>query len=277
MIQWKQRLYPAAVLLLSTVLLVTALIKYQHTFFVMSRPTETYAPGQSLSGPDKVPDTDKVPPTEPDFSDVPDNPVDFDALQEEFPEAVGWITIPNTNINYAIMQSGPDTPEDFYLNHLENGKKHGSGSIYIQRYNTAELTDPNTIIYGHNMGDGSMFANVHKFKKKDFFEANDTLYIYIPGHQLVYRIYSVFSYDERNPESGGIKHLLWAYDFDTEEGRQAFIDKTLHPKGRVKQVREGVVPTLEDRFVTLSTCIDGRQNSGRLLLVAVLEEDILTK
>lgn len=275
--RWKQRMYPLAVLLLSTVLLVAALIRYQEIFYVMTRPTEGYAPTQALSDPVKVPDEDKVPPTEPELSALPDNPVDFAALQEEFPEAVGWITVPDTNISYAIMQSGPDTPEDFYLNHLENGKKHGSGSIYMQRYNTAEFTDPNTILYGHNMGDGSMFANVHKFKKKDFFEEHDTLYVYIPGHQLVYRIYSVFSYDERNPETGGVKHLLWAYDFDTEEGRQAFIDKTLHPKSYIKRVREGVIPTTEDRFVTLSTCIDGRQDSGRLLLVAVLEEDILTK
>lgn len=274
MTQWKQRMYPLAVLFLSTVLLVLALVKYRQTFVGLTRPTDAYAPTRLL--PVKVVDPDRPQPGEPELLALPDNPIDFASLQEEYPEAVGWITVPNTNINYVIMQSGPDTPEDFYLNHLENGKKQGSGSIYIQRHNTADFTDPNTVIYGHNMGDGSMFANVHKFKKKDFFEENDTLYIYTPGHVLVYRIYSLFSYDVRNP-SGGVKHLLWAYDFDTEEGIQAFIDKTLDPQVRTKQVREGVTPTTEDRFVTLSTCIDGRQNSGRLLLVAVLEEDIKTK
>ena len=165
----------------------------------------------------------------------------------------------------------------FYLQHAWDKIPSFYGSVFLEQSNSSDLSDFNTILYGHRMKDGSMFAALHKFKKADFFEENQYIYVYTPGHWMTYRIYAVFSYEERNPNTGGIKHLLWAYDFDTEEGKQAFIDKTLNPQTRIKRVRDGVTPTTADRLITLSTCIDGSQTSGRLLLVAVLESDILTK
>jgi sortase B len=202
-----------------------------------------------------------------DNPELPDNPVDFAALTAEFPEAVAWIRIPDTAIDFVVMQSGENTKEDFYLDHNEEGEKSRSGAIYMQKYNMANFSDPNTILYGHNMSGGKMFGGIHKFKKADYFNEHEYLYIYMPGHVLTYRIYSLFDFDDR--------HLLWAYDFTTAEGRQKFIDKTLNPRTYNRLVRQGVTPTPDDRFITLSTC----QNTGdgRLLLVAVLVEDMKTK
>lgn len=271
----KRRIFPLLVLCVCTALMLNILSEYRRVFLTNDNVLANYAPTM----PQTPPTLPSAPPTEEDVPppELPDNPVDFADLQGKHPEVVGWIQVPNTRINYAIMQSGSNTKEDFYLNHNEAGTKDRNGSIYIQKYNHANFSDPNTIVYGHHMASGRMFADVHKFKDKNFFEDNQYLYVYIPGHWMTYRIYAVFSYEERNPNTGGIKHLLWAYDFNTEEGKQAFIDKTLNPKTRIKQVREGVTPTTEDRLITLSTCIDGSQTSGRLLLVAVLESDILTK
>lgn len=264
----KQRIYPLIVLCLSTVLLIGTLAEYRLAFPAESNVLASYAPQEPWTPPaPSAPPSgneEEAPPPE-----LPENPIDFAALQDQYPEVVAWIQVPDTNINYAVMQSGADTPEDFYLDHNEAGEKKRYGSIYIQRYNQADFSDPNTILYGHNMASGIMFANVHKFKKKDFFSAHEYLYVYLPGHVLTYRIYSLFPHNPR--------HLLWAYDFDTEAGRQQFIDKTLNPKTSTKQVREGVVPTTDDRLITLSTCVNGSQNTDRLLLVAVLEEDVLTK
>lgn len=200
-------------------------------------------------------------------TELPDNPVDFAALQAEYPEAVAWIRIPDTKIDFKIMQSGENTPEDFYLNHNEEGEKSDFGAIYIQRYNYADFSDRNTVIYGHNIRRNQMFGGIHSFKDKTYFEEHEYLYVYTPGHVLTYRIYALFDYSSR--------HLLWAYDFTSDEGYQKFIDKTLNPRTYNRLVREGVTPTTADRVVTLSTC----QNTGdgRLLLVAVLVEDTLTK
>ena len=202
-----------------------------------------------------------------DEPELPDNPVDFATLQAEFPEAVAWIRIPDTPIDYVVMRSGENTPEDFYLDHNESGEKSRYGAIYMQKYNFADFSDPNTILYGHNITGSKMFGGIHKFKKADYFDSHEYMYIYTPGHVLTYRIYSLYDANDR--------HLLWLYDFTTDEGYQQFIDKTLKPRTYNTQVREGVIPTTDDRLVTLSTC----QNSGdgRLVLIAVLVEDMETK
>lgn len=262
----KQRIIPLLALCLSTLLLVGGLAEYRQAFPIGNNVLADYAPTMP-----QTPPTSPAPQPEPDEPqpELPDNPVDFAALQAEHPDVVAWIQVPDTNINYAVMQSGADTAEDFYLTHNEAGEKKRSGSIYIQKYNHADFSDPNTILYGHNMANGSMFANVHKFKKKDFFNSHEYLYVYLPGHVLTYRIYSLFTHNPR--------HLLWAYDFETEEGIQRFIDKTLNPNTSTRRVREGVSPTTADRLITLSTCVDGSDDTDRLLLVAVLESDTLTK
>ena len=207
-----------------------------------------------------------------DEPELPDNPVDFAALQAEFPEAVAWIRVPSADggkpvIDFKVMQSGEDTPEDFYLNHNEQGADSDHGAIYIQKYNFADFTDPNTIVYGHNIKGGKMFGVIHKFKDKEYFNEHEYLYVYTPGHVLTYRIYALFDYGER--------HLLWAYDFTTDEGRQKFINKTLKPGTYNRLVREGVTPTPANRLITLSTCQN--TGNGRLLLVAMLVEDTETK
>lgn len=241
-------------------LLTVAMLAAVKPYLPAPAPTVEFTPVVTVPEP--------PPPDEPE-PELPDNPVDFAALQAEFPEAVAWVRIPDTTIDYAVMQSGPDTKEDYYLDRNEAGKKDRNGSIYIQKYNTADFSDPNTILYGHNMRNYGMFGEVHRFKKADFFNEHEYLYVYTPGHVLKYRICSVFKY--------GTRHLLWAYDFTTDEGRQTFIDKVTNPKASIQQVREGISLSPDDRLVTLSTCLNSREGEGRLLLVAVLEEDMETK
>ena len=251
----RQILYRLAWGLCSCLLTVSMLMAVK-PYIPTDAPADHHAPIVT------VPETPTV--QEPE---LPDNPVDFAALQAEFPEAVAWIRIPDTAIDFVVMQSGTNTVEDFYLDHNEKGEESRYGAIYLQKYNMANFSDPNTILYGHNMSGGKMFGGIHKFKKADYFNEHEYLYVYRPGHVLTYRIYSLFDFGDR--------HLLWAYDFTTEEGRQKFIDKTLKPKTYNRLVRQGVTPTPDDRFITLSTC----QNTGdgRLLLVAVLVEDMKTK
>ena len=237
-------------------LLIVAMIKISEPYIFVQSSTGQHAPVVTVPEPP----SDILP-------ELPANPVDFAALQADFPEAVAWIRVPDTTIDFAVMQSGENAPEDFYLDHNEKGEKDRNGAIYIQKYNLADFSDPNTILYGHNMSGGKMFGAIHKFKKADYFNAHEYLYVYIPGHVLTYRIYSLFDFSDR--------HLLWAYDFTTDKGYQKFIDKTLKPGTYNRLVREGVTPTTADRVITLSTC----QNSGdgRLLLVAILESDTTTK
>lgn len=202
--------------------------------------------------------------TEPE---LPDNPIDFAAKQAENPHVVAWIQIPGTVIDYPIMQSGNDVEENFYLDHGPDRRKNRNGSIYIQQMNRADFTHPNTVLYGHNMANGSMFAAIRKYRYEEFFNENQYIYIYTPGHILTYHIYSAFVYDNR--------HILNSFDFSDPEEYGAFLEQTLNPVSMSRHVREGVEVTTDDRIITLSTCT--ANSWERYLVEGVLIDDQPTK
>ena len=209
-------------------------------------------------------------PTESDPGSDPvervENPIDFAALRETEPDVVGWIRIPGTVIDYEIMRSGKDVEESFYLHHAPDRSYRYSGSIYMQRLNMADFSDPNTVLYGHYMKDGSMFADLHQFRKEKFFAEHEYIYVYTPGHILTYRIYSAFVYDNR--------HILNSFEFSDPVEYGEFLEQTLHPTSMKRQVRDGVSVTTDDRILTLSTCTT--RSSERYLVEGVLIHDQLT-
>jgi len=194
---------------------------------------------------------------------LPDNPIDFTAQKAKNPHVVGWIQIPGTVINYPVMQSGNDVPENFYLNHAPDRSYRRAGSIYIQQMNKSDFSHPNTLIYGHNMANGSMFAALDKFRKKAFFDEHEYIYVYTPGHILTYRIFSAFVYDDR--------HILNSFDFNNPDDYASFLKQSLEPTSMARQVRKGVSVTTSDRIITLSTCTT--RDNERYLVEGVLIHD----
>ncbi len=239
----KKRILQTAIGLFAAVFLAAAVVLL----------TQLHPPADPIvSEPSSV--TESLPPEV-----LPDNPIDFAALQAQYPDAKAWLRVPGTVIDYAVMQPATAMKEDYYLHHAEDGSYRFAGSIYMEKINSSAFTDPNTMLYGHNMKNGSMFAALHKFKKADFFEENQYIYVYRPGQILTYRIFSAFINDSR--------HVMYAYDFTSEAGYAAFLEKAMHP-ARGGQVREDVAVTTKDRLITLSTCTN--RDSERLLVSAVL-------
>jgi len=210
--------------------------------------------------------------TEPEVELV-DNPVDFDALHKINPDIFAWIYIPGveeaygTAIDYPILQSPADKPEDFYLTHDWEGNPLFDGSVYIQKMNYKDFSDPNTVIYGHDLYNKSMFTPLRKYRNADFFNRNNTIYIYTPGHILTYEIYSAFVYDNR--------HILNSFDFYNTTDYAEFLAQTLSPSSMVRQVKPGAQVTTDNKIITLSTCTNNK--SERYLVVGVLVNDQLTK
>lgn len=87
-------------------------------------------------------------------------------MKETNPDIYAWIEIPDTNVNYPIVQSADD--DSYYLNHTIDGQEGYPGSIYTEKVNAKDFSDFNTVIYGHDMKDGSMFKDLHKFEDADF-------------------------------------------------------------------------------------------------------------
>ena len=198
--------------------------------------------------------------------ELPENPIDFDTLKKRNDDIYGWIEIPNTQINYPIVQSWEED-DSFYLNHNVDKQYDINGSIYTEKLNNLSFTDPNTLIYGHDMLDGSMFQNLHKFRNKKFFDRNKYVYIYTEGHILKYKIFAAYKSDS--------KHILNSYDFSDKDVYAEYLKNAQNPKSLEVNTRDCNLTT-EDRIITLSTCI-GNEKNYRYLVQGVLIDDTLTK
>ena len=190
-------------------------------------------------------------------------PIDFEGLKEINPEIYAWLRIPDTNIDYPILQH-EDEDQSYYLTRDIYGETNQAGSIYTEYYNHKDFMDPNTVIYGHNMKNGSMFHNIRYFSDKEYFDEHHELYIYLPEKILKYEIITCYEYDDR--------HLIGTYDFLDEEVYARYLEEIMNPRSMYTMVREGVEVTTEDKLVTLSTCIANKPNNRRLLQAVLLEE-----
>ncbi len=200
-----------------------------------------------------VPDTSATP------TELPPNPIDFTALQAQNPDVYAWIQVPGTRVDYPVLRSN-DKPEDYYLNHNINEKYEFAGCIYSQMLNSDDFSDPNTILYGHNMNNGSMFASLHNFRKASFFKEHQYIYIYTPGRILTYTIYAAYRYDNR--------HILYSFNFKDKQVFADYLAMTKNPKSTIVNVRDEVEVTADDRIITLSTCITN--DNYRYLVQGVL-------
>lgn len=190
-------------------------------------------------------------------------PIDFARLQEINPELYAWIEIPGTVINYPIAQyEGQD--QSYYLTHSMYGEKQSAGCIHTQNLNSKDFTDPNTVIYGHNMKNGSMFKGLHSFEDRTFFDENKYVYIYTPEQVLTYEIFAAYETDNY--------HLLVTYDFDDPEVFEKYLNYITGLESMYVNIRKDVEVDASDRIITLSTCVGGRPES-RYLVQAVLLED----
>lgn len=199
--------------------------------------------------------------------ELPDNPIDFDKLKATNSDVYAWIKIPDTNIDYAVVQSGPGQSDLFYLDHNIDKQYEFAGMIFSQKQNALDFKDPVTVLYGHDMKNGSMFADLHNFEDKEFFDEHDTMFVYTPGHILTYTIVSAYVYDDR--------HIMNSFDFSKKKELKEYISSLTSPRSIVSNVRDGVSVTVKDKILTLSTCTSN--NSQRYLVQGVLTDDELTK
>lgn len=191
-----------------------------------------------------------------------ENPIDFEELQEINSDLYAWIRIPDTNIDYPIAQREGD--DAYYLTHDMYQQSRVAGCIYTEECNSKDFTDPNTVIYGHNMKNKSMFQNLHLFADSEFFEEHPYVYIYMPDRVLVYEIFAAYTYDDR--------HIMYSFDFTDPEVFEDYLNDIYEVRSMSKNLRDDVEVTADDNIITLATCVGGQPQS-RYLVQAVLIRD----
>lgn len=115
--------------------------------------------------------------------------VDFAGLTSKYPDVVGYIYSAYTGINYPIVQSSSN---DYYLNHDLDGNVNNNGSIFMEHLCSSDFSDQNTIIYGHNMKSGLMFAHLTNYKNQSYYNAHPYFYIYTPTQNYKLNLYAGF-------------------------------------------------------------------------------------
>lgn len=180
-------------------------------------------------------------------------------LKNAYPDSLGWLYIPDTVISYPIMQSDDN---EFYLSHAFDGSSLKAGSIFLDYRCENRLMNPINVLYGHNMKNGSMFAQVTSYTTDSFFEAHR--YGWLSTPETVYRIdffaCSIVRSDDRlyngdSPISEWIPHI---YD-------SAVVSRGMSYSGN-------------DRFISLSTCSYEFENARTVLtgrLVSTEEVDTI--
>ncbi|MDZ4992214.1 class B sortase [Clostridium perfringens] len=152
-----------------------------------------------------------------------------------------WIKVDGTNIDFPVVQ-GKDN--DFYLHHNFNKEKSFSGSIFVDSSNDLN-NDSNIVIYGHNMRNDTMFAQIKHFKNENFFNANKYITLYRDGKKSKFEIFSVYQENSKDLESQ-IK-----IKFSNEEEYEKYL-KEQAAKSLFK--RNGIDLKADDRILTLVTC-----------------------
>ncbi len=186
--------------------------------------------------------------------------IDFAAAQAANPDVYAWIWIPGTNIDYPILQSESED-DAYYLNHTIEKKEGLPGTIYTEKYNAKDFTSPVTVVYGHNMKNGSMFADLHKFEDKAFFDANPYVYIYLPDRTIKYRIFAATPFDDR--------YILGNYVFTSQDDFEKYLDELRSNINGNVNMDVNVAQTTG--IITLSTCIADSPNE-RFLVNATQEQ-----
>lgn len=195
--------------------------------------------------------------------EIPQKNIDFAMLQEENPDVYAWVYVPGTKVDYPVLQHPSD--DSYYLNHNMDGSKGYPACIYSELLNARDFTDPNTVLYGHNMDDDSMFGSLHDFEDFDVFEGDHYIYIYTPETVYVYQIFAAYEYPAI--------HLLYNFDLQDREVFEEYLNQIFASRGRVANIRQDITVDGDDRIITLSTCTTDHEDSLRFLVQGVLLND----
>lgn len=183
-------------------------------------------------------------------------PIDFESLTEISPDIRGWIRLEGTKVDYPVMQSKDN---DYYLNRAVNGTWNKVGTPFMDFRNNGDFSDRLTVIYGHYMGDGSMFTDIHNYKSQKFYDEHPYIDLYTPDGN--YRIL---------PVAGVYQNVeYWDFTFDYESDN-SFLHQIDTWKA-LSTFKSDTAYDADDRFVVLTLCTYDVENS-RFLLIGKLEE-----
>ena len=182
--------------------------------------------------------------------------VDFDVLKAQNPDVAAWLYCPDTLIHYPVVQT---TDNETYLTRLFDGSKNPAGTLFLDYRNAADLHDRNSIIYGHNMNNDSMFGTLTEYASQAYYDAHPTFYLLTPQANYVVHIFAGFV-------TAGDDELYNALSAD-----EATQTRLLRDWLSASDFTAAFTPSAQDRLLLLSTC-SYEYNDARYIVIGVLQE-----
>lgn len=178
--------------------------------------------------------------------------VDFSILKQENEDIVGWIYLEDTKLNYPVVQSEDN---NYYLRRLINGNYNIAGTLFMDYRNNSNLEDNNTIIYGHNMTNDTMFGTLQQYKKQEYYNNHKVMYYFTPEKN--YKIELI---------------LGCTISVDSDIYNMSIIDyNKIEKLINNSDFKSDVEINEKDKFMTLSTCAY-EYDGARYIVMGVLRE-----
>lgn len=167
--------------------------------------------------------------------------LDLDVLRQTNDDVMGWIYIPDSAISYPLIRAA-DNQE--YLRRAWDGTSSQVGCIFLECKNRSDFSDFNTIIYGHYMHDGTMFGSLHEYKKQDYWSTHPHVYVVTDDTVRRYQVFSAYE--------AGVTEDTYRLYFENDERRESALE--LYTSHTI--IENDVIPEVDDRILTLSTCTE---------------------
>lgn len=181
--------------------------------------------------------------------------IDFNELQIQNKEIIGWIYSENNIINYPVLQTSNNI---YYLHHLLDKTYSANGSIFMDSINNSDFKDDNSILYGHHMKNGSMFASLENYKEQEYFDLYNKLWLLTPSQN--YKIV---------PFAGLVvtasREDYFMTNFNTLTMRGNYIKFALENS----TFKSTMCPNDADKIITLATC-DYTFENARFIILGIL-------
>lgn len=168
-----------------------------------------------------------------------ENPIDFASLEAINSDVIGWIEMEAIDISYPVVQG---TDNNYYLHRTIQKTDNFAGTIFMDFQNHKNFGDRNSILYGHNMKNGSMFGMLKKYREQETYDKSPYFWIYTKDFIYKYEIYSCAEVDQYSQD--------YQITFQDRASFEEFLNRTKNQSA----IETGVDVEYGDTVITLSTC-----------------------
>ena len=189
----------------------------------------------------------------------------FEELKAINDDVVGWITVPNTGIDYPVVQGETNST---YINKDVYKKFAMAGSIFLDSRNEDDFVDVYNLLYGHNMSKHRMFSDVNLFKDQAFFEANQTAELYLQDKK--HTLMSISCFLVRASDWALFYPEHWE-DLSAEDILKYAVDRAMYvSQTGLDALKQQLEAGEQPRFLALSTCSEEFTDARTILLMLIL-------